>query len=148
MRSPPALDRERRSLLRPPVGPSGRRKGPAKRTLGWSFVATIPVGLSFALLMVPDDPLSVFGWLAVALFVMGFAYGPIGGWLPSLFPARVRYTGVSVAFNAGGIIGGGLAPLAAQWLTAEGGLTAVGMCIAGAGLLSLAGLAITPRAAR
>ena len=37
----------------------------------------------------------VFVFLAVALLVMGFVYGPLGAWLPGLFPPRVRYTGVS-----------------------------------------------------
>ena len=31
--------------------------------------------------------------LAPALFVMGFVYGPLGAWMPRLFPVRVRYTG-------------------------------------------------------
>ena len=34
------------------------------------------------------------------LFVMGLVYGPLGAWLPGLFPARVRYTGASICFNA------------------------------------------------
>ena len=83
----------------------------------------------------------LFGWLAFALFTMGFAYGPLGGWLPSLFPARVRYTGVSVTFNLGGIIGGGLTPLIAQALVERGGLPLVGVYLAGAGLISLIALA-------
>jgi hypothetical protein len=37
--------------------------------------------------------------LAAALLVMGFVYGPLGGWMPTLFPVTVRYTGMSVAFN-------------------------------------------------
>ncbi len=45
--------------------------------------------------------------LSFALLVMGFTYGPLGAWLPTLFPVPLRYTGVSVAFNGGGIIGGG-----------------------------------------
>ena len=51
---------------------------------------------------------------------MGFVYGPLGAWLPSLFPARVRYTGVSVAFNIAGVLGGALTPIAAVWLAAQG----------------------------
>src|SRR3546814_17785449 len=65
---------------------------------------------------------SVWLWLALALFVMGFAYGPLGGWLPSLFPPGVRYTGTSMSFNLGGIVGGGLAPMIAQALADHGGL--------------------------
>jgi MFS family permease len=71
---------------------------------------------------------------------MGFVYGPLGAFLPSLFPPRVRYTGASMAFNVGGIIGGGLAPVAAQALADKGGLTPVGFYLVAAGVLSLAGL--------
>src|SRR3546814_13470871 len=66
--------------------------------------------------------LLVFLFLALALTVMGFVYGPLGAWLPGLFPARVRYTGASMAFNVGGILGGALAPMIAQALADRGGL--------------------------
>ncbi|MES2443727.1 MAG: MFS transporter [Pseudomonadota bacterium] len=113
------------------------------RVLALGFIVTVPVGLAMAALLVSGSLGSVFVWLAFALFTMGFAYGPLGGWLPSLFPARVRYTGVSVAFNVGGIIGGGLTPFAAAALAKSGGLGVVGLCLAGAGVLSLVGLAFT-----
>ena len=82
----------------------------------------------------------IFASLAFALFVMGFVYGPLGAWLPGLYPARVRYTGVSLAFNMAGIIGGGLTPVVAQALAARGGLTSVGVYLAGASVLSLVAL--------
>lgn len=119
--------------------------GNAQRTLLRGFVVTIPVGLLLPLLLVQHSPVTVFVWLAFALFVMGFCYGPLGGWLPSLFPARVRYTGVSVTFNLGGIIGGGLTPFIAQKLVDQGGLALVGYYLAGAGLVSMVGLAIIPK---
>jgi MFS family permease len=87
----------------------------------------------------------VFVWLAGSLFVMGFCYGPLGGWLPSLFEAGVRYTGVSITFNLGGIFGGALAPIAAQALAERGGLNMVGAYLVVAGVVSLAGLAILRR---
>lgn len=87
----------------------------------------------------------VFAWLALSLFAMGFAYGPLGGWLPSLFDAGVRYTGVSITFNLGGILGGALAPIAAQALAARGGLGLVGAYLVAAGVLSLGGLALLKR---
>ena len=37
------------------------------------------------------------------------------------FPTRVRYTGLSLAFNGGTIIGGGLTPFLATWLTSVTG---------------------------
>ncbi len=81
-----------------------------------------------------------FLFLALALFVMGMVYGPLGAWLPSLFPARVRYTGASLAFNVGGILGGGIAPFLAQALADRGGLAFVGLYLGGAALLSFLGL--------
>jgi len=122
-----------------------RRSG--TRVLMQGAVVTIPVGLTMAWLLVPGSLVTIFAWLAFALFVMGFVYGPLGGWLPSLFPARVRYTGVSVTFNLGGIIGGGLTPLIAEALNARGGLMLVGLYLAGAGLLSLVGMAVVHRRA-
>jgi hypothetical protein len=71
---------------------------------------------------------------------MGFVYGPLGAWLPGLFPARVRYTGVSVAFNIAGVLGGALTPIAAVWLAAQGGLLWVGLYLAGASAISLVAL--------
>ncbi len=88
--------------------------------------------------------LVILVWLAFALFVMGFAYGPLGGWLPDLFPAEVRYTGVSLTFNLGGIIGGALAPIAAQALS-ERGINYVGLYLVAAGVLSLGGIAAIRR---
>lgn len=116
-------------------------KSGAARVLALGCLVTVPVGFAMSALLVPGAPASVFLWLAFALFTMGFVYGPLGGWLPSLFPARVRYTGVSVTFNIGGIIGGGLTPLIAETLVRQGGLPLVGYYLAGAGLVSLVGLA-------
>jgi MFS family permease len=117
----------------------------ATRVLAIGCVATIAAGLSIGLFVTAGALASLFLWLAGGLFVMGFVYGPLGGWLPSLFPARVRYTGVSVTFNLGGIIGGGLTPLIAAALVEKGGLTLVGYYLASAAVLSLVGLALVSR---
>lgn len=84
-------------------------------------------------------------FLALALFTMGFVYGPLGAWLPGLFPARVRYTGASLAFNAGGIIGGGLTPVIAQSLATNYGLAPVGLWLVGACSLSFITLVLHAR---
>ena len=101
---------------------------------------TMLAGAALAPLMGAGSLVLVGVFLALALGVMGFVYGPLGAFLPGLFPARVRYTGASAAFNLGGILGGGLAPFAAQWLAERGGLAWVGAYLAGAGVLSLIGL--------
>lgn len=113
--------------------------------LALGCVAMVPLGLAMPMLLVPGSLGAVFAWLAAGLFVMGFVYGPLGGWLPSLFPAQVRYTGVSVTFNLGGILGGGLTPLIAETLVQRGGIGMVGWYLAGAAGLSLIGLMLTRR---
>jgi len=79
------------------------------------------------------------------LLVMGLTYGPLGAWLPSLYPVGVRYTGISIAFNCGGILGGAFAPFAASWLAAQGGVAWVGLFLTLAGGVTLAGVALAPR---
>jgi MFS family permease len=78
-------------------------------------------------------------YLSIILFCMGFVYGPLGAWLPGLFPARVRYTGASICFNAAGILGGALAPNIALKLS-DRGLEYVGYYLGGVAMLSLSGL--------
>ncbi|MEO5587169.1 MAG: MFS transporter, partial [Novosphingobium sp.] len=82
----------------------------------------------------------VFLTLATALFIMGYAYGPLGSWLPTLFPVTVRYSGISVAFNTGGIIGGAVTPILAQMMAAEGFGARAGLLLSVAGALSLVGI--------
>ena len=108
-----------------------------RAVLAFGAAATIATGLLLAPLLGSGSLTLVAVFLSLALFVMGFVYGPLGAWLPGLFPARVRYTGASIAFNMGGILGGGLAPFLAQRLADEGGLAPVGLYLAAAGLASL-----------
>jgi MFS family permease len=103
-------------------------------------IATIITGALMGVLMGGGGLLPTFVFLSLALFVMGLVYGPLGAWLPGLFPTKVRYTGASVSFNAAGILGGALAPVVAQALADKGGLGLVGLYLSVAGLLSLGGL--------
>ena len=61
---------------------------------------------------------------------MGFTYGPIGAALAAPFPTTVRYTGASMTFNLGGIVGASLAPYIATWLATNYGLGYVGYYLA------------------
>ncbi len=117
----------------------------ARRVLMAGCLATVPVALMLAPMMQSGSLLLIFAFLAIGLFAMGLVYGPLGGFLPSLFPARVRYTGASIAFNVGGIFGGALTPLAAQALADRGGLMWVGFYLAGAAMISFAALLALPQ---
>lgn len=112
----------------------------ARQTLLLGALATIVLGLGFGAGLSAASLWVVFATLAASLFVMGFVYGPLGAWLPTLFPPLVRYSGVSVAFNAGGIVGGALTPFVAQAMAASGNAIFVGLLISAAGVLTLIGL--------
>lgn len=111
-----------------------------RRVLMWGCALTILAGFLFAPLLGGGSLLLIGLLLSILLLLMGFVYGPLGAWLPGLFPARVRYTGSSIAFNVGGIIGGGLTPMAAQLLVGKGGVAYVGYYVSAAALLSLVAL--------
>ena len=117
-----------------------------RRVLMAGCVGTMAAGLLMAPMMLSGSLFQVFLFLALSLTLMGFVYGPLGAWLPSLFPARVRYTGVSMAFNVAGVLGGGLTPMVATALSKNYGLMAVGLYSGGAALISLVALALFGKA--
>ena len=55
-------------------------------------------------------PTAVFIIVILVCYV-GMVYGPIGAFLAEYFPARIRYTSVSVPYHIGNGWGGGLVPL-------------------------------------
>lgn len=60
-------------------------------------------------------------WLfLIAVIVMGFglglSYGPMSALYAEMFPVEVRYSGVSIGYALGAILGGAFAPLLSQWL--------------------------------
>ncbi|WP_158809593.1 MFS transporter [Beijerinckia sp. L45] len=112
-----------------------------RRVLMVGCALTIVAGLGLAPMLGSGSLLVIGLYLSLCLLIMGFVYGPLGAWLPGLFPARVRYTGASLAFNVGGILGGGIAPILAQALADRGGLPYVGVYLAIAALTSLVALA-------
>jgi metabolite-proton symporter len=114
-----------------------------RRVLMAGCVLTAFAGFLLAPLMGSGSLALVGVFLSLALFLMGLVYGPLGAWLPGLFPARVRYTGASLAFNVGGILGGALSPMVAQALAERGGLWPVGVYLSGAAVVSLVALACT-----
>jgi MFS family permease len=111
----------------------------------WGCGGTIVSGFALAPLLGSGSIGLAFLFLALALTTMGFVYGPLGAWLTGLFPARVRYSATALAFNLGGIIGGGLTPAVAQLLAQRGGLPLVGAYLGGAAMLSTVGVLATRR---
>jgi MFS family permease len=112
----------------------------AGRTMAIAAAATIPVGLVFGPGLSAGSLELAVATLCLAMFVLGFANGPQGAWLAGLYPVRLRYTAVSLAFNIGGIVGGALTPLAAQAMSEAGWGAQSGLLLSLAGLITLLGI--------
>ena len=114
-------------------------------------VRTFQIGYAFlALWAVPMWFLIDTGnivWYFVALFVMtfglGLSYGPQASLYAEMFPANVRYSGVSIGYALGAILGGAFAPMIAEALISSTGQSwTIGVYIAVAALISLAGVSL------
>ncbi len=84
------------------------------------------------------------GLLTVGLVILtvglGFTYGPQAAIYTELFPASIRFSGVSISYAIGAILGGAFAPTIAQALVqATGGTMAVTWYLAGMVVLGLLG---------
>ncbi|GLK00736.1 MFS family permease [Microbacterium keratanolyticum] len=55
---------------------------------------------------------------------LGLTYGPLAAWYSEIFPASVRFSGVSITYAIGAVLGGAFAPMIAQMLLGATGTTA------------------------
>ncbi len=71
----------------------------------WSFMLFELLG--------SGDNASIFLALVVGLVLHGAMYGPQAAFITELFPTRIRYSGVSLAYQLTSIVAGSLAPIIA-----------------------------------
>lgn len=69
----------------------------------------------FALVNTGSTGLALLGFI-VAAIVQGIMAGAQGGWFTDIFGVNVRYSGISIAYQVGGMIGGAITPIAATAL--------------------------------
>lgn len=97
-------------------------------------------GMLFSTLFLSGNEGLLFFFQSLGMLLMGFTYGPLGTFLAEIFPAHLRYTGSSLAFNFSGIIGASLTPYIATRLAKTMGLEYVGYYLCAFALVSLASL--------
>ncbi|QYM77088.1 MFS transporter [Leucobacter luti] len=125
-------------------GPLADRFG-RRRTLIWVTIAIAAFGFTFVPLLGGGTALVMF-FLALGFTLMGLTFGPMGAFLPEMFPTNVRYTGSAIAYNVSSILGAALAPIiaVALWGLADGSPVYVGLYLTGAAVLTLIALILTP----
>ncbi|HET8600185.1 MAG TPA: MFS transporter [Segeticoccus sp.] len=74
----------------------------------------------FLLLDTRSVPFMLVSVLVMAVG-LGLTYGPQAAAYAEMFPARVRYSGASLAYAVGAVLGGGFAPMIATWLVTRSG---------------------------
>lgn len=88
-----------------------------KRTLIGAHIVAAVLALPLVLLIVEGE----IGAYAVAIvvgngLVQGLCFGPIAAFVSELFPAHIRYSGASVAYQLAAALGAGLSPMMASAL--------------------------------
>ncbi|RDI49839.1 MFS transporter [Nocardia mexicana] len=105
-------------------------------------------GVVWSLVLFPllntENPVLIVVGLSGALLCMGIVWGPLGAFLPELFGTDVRYSGAGIAYNLGGVLGGGAAPLIVAQLGETRGTTAVGVFMAVMAVISLLSIYALP----
>jgi MFS family permease len=124
-------------------GPWADRFG-RRRTL---IVVTLGIIL-FGVLWVPmlgAGFIGVMAWLIVGFILMGLSFGPMGAFLPELFPTNVRYTGSGIAYNGSSILGAAVAPIiaVALWKFGGGSPFWIGIYLSGMATLTLIALLLS-----
>ncbi|MFC5824594.1 MFS transporter [Nonomuraea insulae] len=89
---------------------------------------------------------AVLGSLVLMAIMLGLVYGPQAALFAELFSVRLRYSGVSLGYQIGAVLGGGIAPTVATALFATGnGSWPITVYLAGVAALSLGCLALLTR---
>lgn len=125
----------------PLVGRFADRVGPA-RIMTYAAVAALVLALPLFQLIVTQRSVPAFIFvIAVLGVIMAFYFAPLPGMLSVLFPAEIRGTGLSTAYNIGVTLLGGIAPLVLTWLLdITGSLNSPSVYYMGVAVLSLIGL--------
>jgi len=108
--------------------------------IGAGAICLFAYPLIFLLTSVPTVGMLIAVQVTMAVLIAVFT-GPAPAALGELYPANVRSTGMSIAYNAAVAIFGGFAPFISTWLIAQtGNLLAPAAYVTAAAVFSLAAL--------
>ena len=108
-----------------------------KNVYRWGAILTGIWGFILFPIIDTGDPMMIGFAITMGLLFLGMQYGPQAAYFTELFSTEVRYSGASLGYQIGAILGGALAPTVAVLLWNEFGIFYVSVYIAIAALLTL-----------
>ena len=111
-----------------------------KQIYRWGAILTGLWGFALFPLINTGEPLMIVIAVTLGLTFLGMQYGPQAAYFTELFTTEVRYSGASLGYQIGAILGGALAPTIAVLLWNELGIFYVSVYILIAAILTLLSL--------
>ena len=100
-----------------------------KQIYRWGAILTGVWGFALFPLIDTGNPLMITLAVTVGMIFLGMQYGPQAAYFTELFSTEVRYSGASLGYQIGAILGGALAPTIAVVLWTELGIFFVSLYI-------------------
>jgi MFS family permease len=108
-----------------------------KQIYRWGAILTGIWGFAIFPLVDTGMPIMITLAVTMGMVLLGMQYGPQAAYFTELFATEVRYSGASLGYQIGAILGGALAPTIAVLLWQELGIIYVSVYILVAALLTL-----------
>ena len=108
-----------------------------KSVYTWGAILTGAWGFALFPLIDTGNPMLIGFAITMGLLFLGMQYGPQAAYFTELFSTEVRYSGASLGYQIGAILGGALAPTIAVLLWRDFGIFFVSVYIMIAAILTL-----------
>ena len=108
-----------------------------KKVYKWGAILTGAWGFALFPLIDTGNPMLIGFAITMGLLFLGMQYGPQAAYFTELFSTEVRYSGASLGYQIGAILGGALAPTIAVLLWRDFGIFFVSVYIMIAAILTL-----------
>lgn len=108
-----------------------------KSVYKWGAILTGAWGFALFPLIDTGNPMLIGFAITMGLLFLGMQYGPQAAYFTELFSTEVRYSGASLGYQIGAILGGALAPTIAVLLWRDFGIFFVSVYIVIAAILTL-----------
>ncbi|CCQ13451.1 MFS transporter [Rhodococcus sp. AW25M09] len=114
----------------------------SRAVMTWGYLLIGAWAIPLFMLVDTGSPAAFAVAVNILAVGLGLSYGPQSSMFAALFPSHIRYTAASLPYAVGGIIGGGFAPVTAEWLIERTGtsisISIYLMCFVAISLVSLA----------